>query len=107
MSRSNILGKQLCEAFKGFFSAQIPWHKLHAIKLRSFIEEKLGIKIPDKSLLHKKYLDQQCSDNALQEIGTTYATGQYVANVLAGRLDSEAYHQPFRNQLQLLREDKL
>ena len=105
VSRSDILGKQLCEAF---LSANIPWFKLQAPKQRSFMEDNLRIKIPDESTLRKKYLDQ-CSDEVLKEIEkqlrghtiwisvdeTTDGTGRYVANVLAGRLDSETYHQLF------------
>jgi hypothetical protein len=104
VSRSDILGKQLCEAF---LSANIPWYKLQAPKLRSFMEDNLGIKIPDECMLRTKYLDQ-CTDDVLKEIEkelrghpiwisvdeTTDAVGRYVVNVLAGRLDSDEYHPP-------------
>ena len=63
------------------------------------MEDDLGIKIPDESLLRKKYLDQ-CSGDVLKEIEkdlrgfslwvsvdeTTDATGWYVVNVLSGTL---------------------
>ena len=105
VSRSNILAKELCEAF---LSANIPWGKLQVPRLRSFLEDNLGIKLPDEWTLRNKYLDQ-CSDDVLDEIRkalsghpiwisvdeTTDATGRYVANVMAGRLDSEAYYKPY------------
>ena len=45
-SRSQILGKELCEAM---LSANIPWAKLQDPRLRSFLETNIGVKIPGES----------------------------------------------------------
>ena len=45
-SRSEVLGKELCEAF---LSANIPWYKLENAKLKSFLEDNLGVTIPGEN----------------------------------------------------------
>ncbi len=105
VSRSDILGKELCEAM---LAANIPWYKLQVPKFRSFLEDNLGIKIPDQGSLRLKYLDL-CFEDVSKEIEenlrgqpiwvsvdeTTDAVGRYVANVLAGKLNSEEYSKPY------------
>lgn len=104
-SRTNIIGKELCEAM---LSANIPWIKLQNPKLRGFLEKNIGISLPDESALRRVHL-QDCYEDAMKEIRsslegfpiwigvdeTTDACGRYVANVIIGKLDKESYHSPF------------
>ena len=104
-SRTAIVGKELCEAF---LAASIPWMKLDVPKFRVFLESNIGISMPDRTTLEKKYLGK-CYQDAIREIQdslggkpiwvgvneTTDAMTRYVANVLIGRLDNEKYRTPY------------
>ena len=52
-SRATIVEKELCEAF---LAASIPWMKLDVPKFRGFLESNIGISLPDRTTLAKKYL---------------------------------------------------
>jgi hypothetical protein len=104
-SKTDILGKELCEAM---LSANIPWIKLQNVKLRDFLEKNIGIKLPDETTIRKVHLNE-CYEEVKNEIQTslkdcsiwigvdetTDACGRYVANVLIGKLESEKYNPPF------------
>ena len=52
-SRAAIVGKELCGAF---LAASIPWMKLDVPKFCGFFESNIGISMPDRTTLEKKYL---------------------------------------------------
>ena len=63
-SRAVIVGKELCEAF---LAASIPWMKLDMPKFLGFLESNIGISMPDRTILEKKYLGE-CYQDAIREV---------------------------------------
>ena len=104
-SRVAFVGKELCEAF---LTASFSWMKLDVPKFRGFLESNIGISMPDRTTLEKKYLGK-CYQDVIREIQdslgdkpmwvgvdeTTDAMARYVANVLIRRLDNEKDHAPY------------
>ena len=66
-SRAGVVEKELCEAF---FAACIPWMKLDVPKFRRFLESNIGISMPDRTTLEKKYLGEFEKGQILRKVFT-------------------------------------
>lgn len=103
-SRNEIVSHDLCNAF---LSANIPLEKLNNPQLKQFLEEQIGVTIPDASWMRKNYVPM-AYDKVMGEIkaqlqhgllwvscdASRDAMGREAVIVLIGRLE-EQYHQPF------------
>lgn len=104
-SRSEIVGTELC---RSFLAANVPLWKLDNPTLKNFLEENLGINIPEQSTLRKNYVPacyEEVRSKIILELDghpfwlgideTCDAAGRCVANILISRLNNESYHPPF------------
>ena len=97
--------KELCMAL---VAGNIPWNKLQVPEFKHFLQKYCNRNIPDESTLRKNYLDS-CYLDVLENIrndigsspvwisadGTTDAAGRFIANLIVGKMDSEAASKPY------------
>ena len=104
-TKEEVVGQKLCDTL---LACNIPIHKLEHPKLREFLEENIGLKMPSSSTVRQKYVPKSF-ENAMDSIKkdlegkniwlsideTTDKVGRKVANVIVGELSSEKYCKPY------------